>query len=195
MSIWTASQNKRLEKDKVKRGVEPGLHRETTVSMNVQDHEVSIHPFISHSDLMMKLHKMLVVRQADAESQKSQRQESSSPRTSHTSQLSDPLDTQENNGHPGAGEKQAKITEQARKEEIYLLDDLLASALDMESRGRRLLINKFDYGSKPRLLLQADKNLMERAQALLASPNGQDPKDKQRCNDEDSDLTDLEEIQ
>lgn len=184
-SIWTASQNKRLEKDKVKRGVEPGLDRGTTLTLSMNDKEVEIHPFISHSDLVIKCHsKRLHLPDANSDGSATDTASRKSPQE-NTSRHSA--------GHPdGDGTINEHALLRDRQEEIDLLDDLIDQVLDMERRARRLLINNLDHGSKPRLLLQADKNLMDRAQDLLGSKRGDTGIGKARELNEG--LTDLEEI-
>ncbi|KAK9897619.1 voltage-gated potassium channel [Cystobasidium minutum MCA 4210] len=156
-SIWTAYQNRRLEKDKVRRGVEPGLKRSTTVTVNLNDVDYEVHPFISHADLVMKYHE-------------------ESGRKYKSSESMDGMQESDDVCRPGRnrvghGDGKPLDNDDAHapylQQETLLLDDLLEQVLDMENRARRLLISSFDYGSKPRLLLQADKNLMNRAQKLL----------------------------
>lgn len=182
-SIWTASQNKRLEKDKVKRGVEPGLDRETTVTVNLHDTDYEIHPFISHSDLVMKYH---------VQASKAHRPpgEEDLADTDHACIPADDSATERNSvGHRNL------LGSRAFQEEKDLLDELLEQVLDMETRARRLLINQFDHGSKPRLLLQADKNLMDRAQKVLGRGADDAAKGKNQMGGAVAPLSDLEEIQ
>lgn len=182
-SIWTASQNKRLEKDKVKRGVEPGLDRETTVTVNLNDTDYEIHPFISHSDLVMKYH---------IQASKAHRPpgEEDLADTDHACIPADASATERNTvGHRNL------LGSRAFQEEKDLLDELLEQVLDMETRARRLLINQFDHGSKPRLLLQADKNLMDRAQKVLGKGGDDATTEKTKISGAVEPLSDLEEIQ
>lgn len=189
VSIWTASQNKRLEKDKVKRGIEPSLDRETTLSFSVQNEEVEIHPFISHSDLVVRSHKVL--------SDSSCRGIRSGPEPRHQTTESEELsDRRLSVAYPAQVDKAGESVSEMHKMEMELVDELLGHVLDLENRARKLLINAFDHGSKPRLLLQADKNLMERAQQILSPSHGYDEEERPPVDrGGDDSRSDLEEIQ
>lgn len=189
VSIWSAARDRRLEKDKVKRGVEPSLDRRTTLSINVRNEEVEIHPFISHSELVARYHKSILQPVTTDHTVELLQLDVSVDRVSRS-------DSHELAIRSVTQSKPAETTAGVHKKEIEMLDELLAQVLDLESRARRLLINTFEHGSKPRLLLQADKNLMDRAQTLLNPRCGAEADDQQREAKEPAEfLSDLEEIQ
>lgn len=191
VSIWTASQNRRLEKDKVKRGVEPSLARETTLSLNMRDEEVKIHPFISHSDLVVRSHRLLHTPQSTTKDSPS-----SSIPGRKVAESGEGSDLRLSVTHPNPANQGVDTAPEVHKREMETLDELLGHVLELESRARKLLINAFDHGSKPRLLLQADKNLMERAQSLLAPAHASEavfqPAAERGADDSRSDLEDIQ---
>lgn len=191
VSIWTAAQNRRLEKDKVKRGVEPGLDRETTLTLNLPDRDVDIHPFMSHSDLVMRFHGRGIhpfkVATDDVTDKSNQ----------FKINESGPLQGRISIAHPGELQEGLEHVARDHRQEMELLDELLGQVLSMEELARKMLINHLDHAGKPRLLLQADKNLMDRAQCLLLDPTQQQERGDAKtttCATIDS-LTDLEQIQ
>lgn len=164
-SLWTAFQEHRLEKEKERRGLEPNLDRETTLTMTIREQEVEIHPFISHSELVAKCHEYNAKSDQQLRSLGKLAQESEQKTDGKAKQVevADTVNTDD-----------AEISAESRhQKEIVILDELLAQVVEMESRARKLLINEYEHGSKPRLLLQADKNLMDRAQNVLVPQNHQ----------------------
>lgn len=131
---------------KVKRGIEPKLDRTATISIHHPDaslsdeEEDSVEPFCSHTELVISSHGELFGQRGHDEI---------------------PVKT------GGSIEKEAeKVLEE--DDTVKLMDNLLLLAEELEIRARRIILDKLEPGSRPRLLLQADTNIMRRTVVRLS---------------------------
>ena len=132
-SIWQASQERRLERLKVKRGIEPKLDRAATVTFTDTDdgspgtQDSEFEPFCSHTELVIASHAELFANRTKM------------------------VASEKNNGQELLGDDPDR-----------LLDNMLQLANELECHARRIILDKLEPGSRPRLLLQADTNIMRK---------------------------------
>lgn len=130
---------------KIKRGLEPKLARTATISIaqgsgwDDEEHVNDVEPFCSHTELAIASHTELF-----------------GDRSSRTTGEGTSADTEKDS------------LPLPRIDEAEVLDRLLHLANALEIQARRIILDKLDPGSRPRLLLQADTNIMRRSVRQMA---------------------------